>query len=102
MKFNLLHYQSKLVRLFSNIKLRFRSMKNPKANLKNEIGANLRRLRYQHGFTQETFSARCGTLGLDISRGTLSKIEARLRCVSDSELRILAKALHVKMEDLFR
>ena len=77
-------------------------MKKPATKTKNEIGDNLRKLRYQHGFTQETFSARCGTLGLDISRGTLSKIEARLRCVSDSELRILAKALHVKMDDLFK
>jgi hypothetical protein len=39
--------------------------------------------------------------GLDISRGTLAKIEARVRCVSDQELVLLAKALGVRVEELF-
>jgi hypothetical protein len=40
-------------------------------------------------------------LGWDLSRGTLSKIEAQLRCVIDSELEILAKALRVEILDLY-
>ncbi len=75
-------------------------MKNKK-KIKNIIGPQLRKLRYQHEMTQECFAARCGVLGWDISRGTLSKIEAQLRCVSDSELRVLARALQIKIESLY-
>jgi hypothetical protein len=41
--------------------------------------------------------ARWGVLGWDLSRGTPSKIEAQLWCVTDSELQILAKALNVEI-----
>jgi hypothetical protein len=36
--------------------------------------------------TQEMSAARCGVLGWDLSRATLSKIEAQLRCVTDREV----------------
>ena len=39
--------------------------------------------------------------GLDISRGTLAKIEAGVRCVSDQEALLLAQALGVGVSDLF-
>jgi transcriptional regulator with XRE-family HTH domain len=61
--------------------------------LQNIVGPQIRKLRYQQGMTQEMFAARCSILGWELSRGTLSKIEAQLRCVTDSELVILAKAL---------
>jgi transcriptional regulator with XRE-family HTH domain len=59
----------------------------------NIVGPQIRKLRYQQELTQEMFAARCSLLGWDLSRATLSKIEAQLRCVTDSELVILAKAL---------
>ena len=62
----------------------------------NIVGPQIRKLRYQQGLTQELFAARCSVLGLELSRGTLSKIEAQLRCVTDAELMILAKALKVE------
>ena len=68
---------------------------------KNIIGAQLRRLRYSKGLTQSELAARCGVAGFDISRGTLSKIEAGLRCVNDSELLLLAKVLKVPTDHLF-
>mgnify|MGYP003592604818 CR=1 FL=1 len=68
---------------------------------KNIIGAQLRRLRYSKDLTQGELAARCGVAGFDISRGTLSKIEAGLRCVSDKELILLAKALRVPIDQLF-
>ncbi len=46
------------------------------------------------------FAARCSILGWELSRGTLSKIEAQLRCVKDGELVILAKALKVDANTL--
>ena len=66
----------------------------------NIIGPQISKLRYQQGLTQEMFAARCSLQGWDLSRGTLSKIEAQLRCVTDSELVILAKALKVEANAL--
>ena len=68
----------------------------------NIVGAQIRRLRYQQGMTQDALAARCTRLGWDISRGTLAKIEAQVRCVSDAELLALAKALRVKIDELYR
>lgn len=67
----------------------------------NIVGAQVRKLRYQQDMTQEALAARCGVLGWDLSRATLSKIEARLRCVTDAELEILANALKVQIATLY-
>jgi hypothetical protein len=39
--------------------------------------------------------------GLDISRGTVSQIEAQLRCVTDGELYLLASVLGVATDSLY-
>lgn len=67
------------------------------AKTKNIVGPQVRKLRDQKGLTQEMFAARCTVLGLDLSRATLSKIEAQLRCVTDAELVVLAEALKVEV-----
>lgn len=67
---------------------------------KNVVGPKIRQLRYEQRLTQEQLSARIGRLGWDISRGTLSQIEAQIRCVTDYELLCLAKALGVSSEAL--
>jgi transcriptional regulator with XRE-family HTH domain len=69
--------------------------------VQNIVGPQVRRLRYEQGLTQETLAARCGVMGWDLSRATLSKIEAQLRCVTDAELRVLAESLKVGIQDLF-
>lgn len=61
----------------------------------------MRRLRDSRGWTQETFAAKCNLVGLDLSRASLSKIEAGLRRVVDAEIPKLAKALQVPISDLF-
>jgi transcriptional regulator with XRE-family HTH domain len=71
------------------------------AKKQNVAGPQVRKLRYQQSMTQESLAARCGVLGWDLSRATLSKIEAQLRCVTDGELEILAKALRVQITALF-
>jgi transcriptional regulator with XRE-family HTH domain len=68
---------------------------------RNVVGSQIRKLRDAQGWSQETLAARCGRLGWDISRGTLAKVEAQVRCVSDEELMILAKALGVKVDELY-
>lgn len=44
----------------------------------------------------------CQLLGWDLTRSTLSKIEACLRCVTDYEVILLAHALKVGESELFR
>jgi len=38
---------------------------------------------------------------LDIGENTISKIEAQVRCVTDSEIVFLARALKVREQELF-
>jgi transcriptional regulator with XRE-family HTH domain len=71
------------------------------AKQQNIVGPQVRKLRYQESITQDGLAARCGVLGWDLSRATLSKIEAQLRCVTDIELEILAKALRVEIAQLY-
>lgn len=67
----------------------------------NITGSQIRKLRSQLDLSQEQLSAKCQRVGLDISRGTLAKIEAGVRCVSDQEALLLAQALEVGVADLF-
>lgn len=71
------------------------------AKPQNIVGPQVRKLRYQQGMTQEALAARCGVLGWDLSRATLAKIEAQLRCVTDAELEILAGALKVEIAAVY-
>ena len=68
---------------------------------KNNIGPQVRRKRYALGWSQPIFAAKLQRAGLDISRGTLSKIEARLRFVDDKDLMFLAEVLRVPVQELF-
>jgi len=67
----------------------------------NIVGPQIGAVRTRRNFSQEELAAKCGVLGLDISRGTLAKIESQVRCVNDGELRLLARALGVKIEELY-
>lgn len=67
----------------------------------NVIGEQVRKLRYARELTQETLAAKCNVLGWDLSRGTLAKIESGVRCVTDAELFVLAKALKREIADLY-
>lgn len=67
----------------------------------NIVGSQIRKLRDEAGLTQEMLAARCEVLGGNISRGTLAKIEAQIRCVTDQELLVIAEGLKVKMKALF-
>lgn len=67
----------------------------------NIVGRQVARIRSNLALTQEMLAARCGVAGWDISRGTLAKIEAGVRCVTDLEAAILALALRVSLHDLY-
>ena len=68
---------------------------------KNNIGPQVRRKRYALGWSQSTFAAKLQVAGLDISRGGVSKIEARLRFVDDKDLMFLAEVLKVPVQEIF-
>lgn len=68
---------------------------------KNFIGPQVRMLRTQRGWSQRTLAAKLQDVGLDISRGTLAKIEARLVKVTDYELFYFASAFRVGLKALF-
>ena len=68
----------------------------------NVVGPRVRSIRESKKLTQEELTARCNVLGWNISRGTLAKIEAQVRGVSDAEVVHLAKALRVRIADLYK
>lgn len=70
-------------------------------NPANIVAPQLRRLRQERGWTQEQFAAECQLFGWDVSRGTISQIEASIRCVADDEILLLSQVLGVPVGMLF-
>jgi len=64
-------------------------------NDRNSIGKTVGRLRRQQNLTQEDLAGRAATVGWEISRDAVKRIERGEREVTDIELRLLAKALRV-------
>lgn len=71
-------------------------------NTKNIVGPRVQQIRLAKGLTQDAFTAECNLVGLNISRGTLAKIESQIRRVTDTEIVLLAKALRVDMSELYK
>ena len=67
----------------------------------NKIGPTVRIIRQTFDLTQEQLVAKCNLIGWNVSRGTLAKIESRVRRVTDYEVSFLAEALKVKEQELF-
>jgi len=68
----------------------------------NVVGPQVRQLREAQNMTQEDLTARCNVVGFNISRGTLAKIESQVRKVTDKEAVLLAKALKVPVDALYK
>jgi transcriptional regulator with XRE-family HTH domain len=67
----------------------------------NIVGKNVRAIREQKGWTQEILVAKCNLIEWKISRGTLAKIESNVRRVTDIEVKKIAQALNVPINELF-
>lgn len=67
----------------------------------NIVGSTVRKIRESKKMTQEQLVAHCNLIGWSISRGTLAKIESKVRCVTDKEVLLLATALKVSPEQLY-
>ena len=67
----------------------------------NIVGPQIRRLRYNRGWSQAKFAFRLQLAGLDISRESLAKVEGQIHTVLDHELPFYATALGVGIEQLY-
>jgi hypothetical protein len=72
-----------------------------KAAPQNIVGPIIRKIRYQRGMTQAMLTARCCRVGWDVGENTIAKIEAQIRCVTDKEAALIAKALAVPLQEIF-
>lgn len=70
-------------------------------NEKNMIGDRVRQLRIAKGWSQQTLSNKLEMLAIYVCRGSISRIEDKLRTVTDVELYGLANVLNVPIESLF-
>ncbi len=70
-------------------------------NEMNMIGNKVRELRVKQGMSQQVLSNKLETLAIYICRGSISRIEDKLRTVTDIEMYGLAKILGVSVADLF-
>lgn len=67
----------------------------------NMIGSNLRRLRMERGWSQQTLSNKLEMLAIYVCRGSISRIEDKQRTVTDIELYGFSQVLGVSFEELF-
>lgn len=67
----------------------------------NIVGLTVRKIRESKNMTQEQLVAHCNLIGWSISRGTLAKIESKVRCVTDKEVLLLATALKINAQQLY-
>ncbi len=67
----------------------------------NIIGPKVRSIRESKNMSQGQLAERCRAAGWNISRGTMAKIEAQIRRVTDEEVVRLAEALDTDISDLF-
>ena len=66
----------------------------------NMVGKKVRKLRLERGMSQQALSDKLETLAIYICRGSISRIEAGQRTVTDIELFGLAQVLGVPISSL--
>lgn len=71
-----------------------------KKNHQNVVSTACRRLRTQHGWTQNELVAKCQLMGWMLSRATLAKIEAGFRHANDAEVALLARVFQTTADEL--
>ena len=71
--------------------------------MRNVLGPRIREARYRTGqkVTQEQLATRLQSLGVDLDRTAISKIEIGRRPMTDIEIIAVAKALDVTVASLF-
>jgi len=65
------------------------------------LGRNISAIRQKKGLTQDQLSAKLQTVGCDITRSALAKIEVGQRHLYPDELKALKTVLEISYEDMF-
>lgn len=73
----------------------------PRQTAKNAIGPIIRKLRNQHGWTQEELAAKLQVKGWDCTRSWLAKIEAQQVAVKDFELLYFRAVFDKTLEEFY-
>ena len=68
----------------------------------NIVGSNVRRIRESKNWTQDQLAAKCNLIQWNISRGTVAKIESKVRRITDLEIKLLVQVLDVEIDELFK
>ena len=86
-----------------NQNVQSRSRNKAKDGTKNIVGERIRKLRRnaRPKITQEDLAGRVAAHGVGLDRTAVFRIETGKRSVSDLELLAIARALRVKISDLF-
>lgn len=69
-------------------------------NYEKQVGTKIRILREKAGLTQDMLAARLQTMGCDITRSALAKIEVAQRHLYPDEIRWLKHILQVEYNDI--
>ncbi|MBR5537765.1 MAG: helix-turn-helix domain-containing protein [Clostridia bacterium] len=67
---------------------------------KNVCGANIERIRKAQGLKQSALISKMQLLGVDINPSSMSKLEGQTRIATDIELKAIATALGVSVDEL--
>jgi HTH-type transcriptional regulator, cell division transcriptional repressor len=68
---------------------------------RNILGKTIRQIRLNRKITQEQLAARLHIRGINMDRIIISRIEHQTRELYDFEIKAIARALDVKIQDLF-
>lgn len=74
---------------------------NQKIKINPSFGNNLRKIRLEHGYTQEQITAKLQLLNQDISRSIYSQIECGTYNIRVSELVALKTIYNISYDDFF-
>lgn len=70
-------------------------------NEMNIVGSNIKKYRTLRKMSQQKLSNQLELLGVYVCRGSISRIEDKIRTVTDIELLAIAHVLEVSVTDLF-
>lgn len=73
-----------------------------KVNERNITGKKIKSIRLCKKITQEQLAARLHVQGLNMDRTNISRIERQSRELYDYEVKAIANALNVNIDDLFK
>ena len=71
------------------------------ANYEKEIGNRIKSIRESKDMTQEQMSAKLQTMGCDITRSAIAKIEVGQRHIYLDELKCIKEIFNVTFDELF-